>query len=194
MNPCEHQEIQLSSWLDEGLERAEQLACLDHLARCASCRRFYLEARALEVLVTTVRTPAEGPAPSPGMWQRIERAARRRPVVARVPAWALQAAAVLVVAIGLSVMLWQRERGASAPEDAEIVIGAGAPMTDSRFVELTKEVLAADPRYRVAMQQVLDQVSRDTALGREASADEAIDPVEGVRGGEHVERGARVPA
>ena len=193
MNPCEHHEIQLSSWLDEGLERVEQLLCLDHLARCASCRRFYLEARALEALVTTVRSPAEGPAPPAGMWQRIEHAARR-PVVPRVPGWALQAAAVLVLAIGLSVMLWQRERGATPPGDAEIVIGGGAAMTDSRFVELTKEVLAADPRYRVAMQQVLDQVTRDTGLGREASADEAIEPVEGVSGRERVERGARVPA
>ncbi len=109
MKNCETYESLVSAWLDDELDRPGQVEFLDHLVRCASCREFYLDARALDGLVGAVRTPAEATQPLPDVWQRIERETRTdrsRSARRRIPAWALQAAAVLVVGVGLSVMVW----------------------------------------------------------------------------------------
>ena len=148
MKNCEHFETRLSTWLDERLEQREQIECLDHIVRCGSCREFYLDARALDGLVAQVRTPAGAEDPSPQVWQRIQwvtRKERGRSVRSRIPAWALQAAAVVVVAVGLSVVVWNGG-SATAPEQAEILLGGNPNMTETRFVELTREVLQADRR------------------------------------------------
>ena len=51
-------------------------------------------------------------------------------------------------------------------------------MSDTRFVELTKELLRADQRYRTAMYQVMDQVLRDTSIN-EASREGRASSQEG---------------
>ena len=72
MKNCEHFESQLSAWLDAQLDRPDQVECLDHLVRCASCREFYVDARALDGLLSAIRTPADATTPSPEVWKRIE--------------------------------------------------------------------------------------------------------------------------
>jgi hypothetical protein len=145
---------------------------LDHLVFCESCRRFHAEARALDGLVAAVRTPAQDQAPSAEIWQRIQRAADRRPSRRGIPAWALRAAAVLVLAVGLGSVFWfGSSEEAELPAEAIVHLGEqSGQMTDARFVELTQEVLRADPRYRTAMYHVMEQVMRDTA-DYEASID-----------------------
>jgi predicted anti-sigma-YlaC factor YlaD len=177
MNSHEDYEILVSSWIDGQLERPRQVEMLDHLARCESCRQFYLEARGLEGLMASVREPRAAEPPSPQVWDRIEFASRRRRARVpswrrRVPAWAMQAAAVLVVAVGLGVVFWGgRANLAPRPADAEIVLGeATGQMTETRFVDLTKEVLRADRRYHAAMHEVMEHVLRDTTV-REASGE-----------------------
>jgi predicted anti-sigma-YlaC factor YlaD len=196
MSSCEHHETLVSAWLDGQLERNEQVECLDHLVRCGACRGFYLEARALDGLVAALRTPAGAAAPSPEIWKRIEWAARRkttqRPARRRVPGWALQAAAVLVVAVGLSVLLWNN-RVAPAPAQAEVLLGQGT-MSEERFVELTREVLQADRRYHSAMFQIMEQVVHDTAETGEASSEGTIQRTDEINGGESAEAALRVPA
>ena len=178
MSYCEHCECHVSAWLDGQLDRTEQVEMIDHLARCESCRTFYAEARALEGLVAAVRTPAGADAPSHDVWKRIQGAtgAPREPVrVLGVPAWAMSAAAAIVVAVGLGVVVWNGSRlEAPEPMQTEVVIGESAgEMTEARFIELTKEVLRAEPRYRSAMHRVMEQVVWDTEV-IEASIEESM--------------------
>ncbi len=198
MKNCESYESLVSVWLDDELDRRGQVECLDHLMRCASCRGFNLDARALDGLVGAIRTPREATEPSPDVWKRIERATRKeraRPARRRIPAWALQAAAVIVVGVGLSFMVWSgRMLEAPLPEKAEVVLGEnGGQMTDTRFVELTKEVLRAERHYHSAMLAVMGQVIRDTAATREASDEGLIEASENGEPGE-LGAGPRQPA
>jgi predicted anti-sigma-YlaC factor YlaD len=196
MNNCEHYETLLSTWTDDGLERPEQVECLDHIVRCESCRGFYLDARALEGLVAAVRTPADAESPSPEVWKRIQwvttKERRKQPARRRIPLWAMQAAAVVVIAVGLSVVVWNGT--ATAPDQAEVLLGSSTKMTEGRFVELTKEVLEADARYHSAMYQIMGQVVRDTSVAGEASLEDVIQRSDEVDSGENAESVGRVPA
>ncbi len=188
MKNCESYESLVSVWLDDELDRPGQVECLDHLMRCASCRGFYLDARALDGLVGAIRRPTEATEPS-HVWKRIERATRKdraRPARRRIPAWALQAAAVIVVGVGLSFMVWSgRMLEAPLPDQAEVVLGENSgQMTDTRFVELTMEVLRAERHYHSAMLEVMGQVVRDTAETREASDEGLIEASENSESGE----------
>jgi len=195
MSHCEHIETQLSTWLDEDLERDEQIECLDHVARCASCREFYLDARALDGLVAQVRTPAGADEPSPEVWRRIQWVAGKpaRASRSRIPVWVLQAAAVVVLAVGLSVVMWKGGT-AKAPDQAEVLLGSNQNMTESRFVELTKEVLQADRRYHTAMYRIMEQVVRDTGEGGEGALDEALPVSNEFDHRETAESAGRTPA
>ncbi len=189
MKNCEACESHVSTWLDGELDRPGQVECLDHLMRCEPCRGFYLDARALDGLVGAIRTPAESPQPSPDVWKRIERATRTdrgRSGLGRIPAWALQVAAVIVVGVGLSFMVWSgRMLEAPLPTQAEVVLGEDVgQMTDTRFVELTKEVLRADRQYHSAMHEIMAQVVRDTAIPREASDEGLAEAFENSEPGE----------
>jgi hypothetical protein len=197
MKNCEHFETLVSTWLDDQLDRRGQVECLDHVVRCASCRDFYVQARSLDGLVAAVRTPAGAEQPSPDVWKRIEWVARKkseRPARRRIPAWALQAAALVVVAVGLSVLVWNGVGVAPPPEQAEILLGSDPEMTERRFVELTREVLQADPRYHSAMYQVMEQVVRDTATTDEASVEGVMQRSEEGEHGENVEIEGQSPA
>jgi hypothetical protein len=83
---------------------------------------------------------------------------------------------------------------APLPEQAEVVLGEnGGQMTDTRFVELTKEVLRADRHYHSAMHEIMGQVVRDTAGTREASDEAWIEASENGESGEPG-AGSRQPA
>ncbi len=196
MKSCERYETLLSTWVDGQLDREGQVECLDHVVRCEACRGFYLDARALDGWVAAVRTPAEAAPPPAEVWKRIEwvtRADRRRRAGWRVPARALQAAAVFVVAVGLGVAVWSG-RVVPAPEQAEVLLGQGTDMTATRFVELTREVLRADPRYHSAMYEVMEQVVRDTTANEEGSPEGLTQRSEERDVTESNETTARIPA
>ena len=195
MKNCEHYEMLLSTGADGQLDGAEQVECLDHVVRCDDCRKFYLEARSLDGLIAGVRTQAAAEPPAPEVWKRIEwqtRAQREQPR-RRLPGWALQVAAVLVVAIGLSFVVWDRNI-ATAPTLAEIQLGEGSDMSEERFVELTREVLGADPRYHSAMLEIMGQVVSDTTPVGEGSPEELMQRFDEKNDGDNVELGARIPA
>ena len=176
MKNCERFEIQVSSWLDDELDRADQIEMTDHLVRCAGCRGFYREARALEGLVAVVRKPGRSAAPSQELWSKIETSAGRRGKVLafrqRIRTRAWQAAAAVVLAVGLGLVLLNGP-GTPTLETAsiDVQLGSGSgEMTEARFVELTTEMLRAEPRYRNALFQVMQQVVRETGV-QEASLD-----------------------
>ncbi len=174
MKTCEPIEQHISTWLDDELDRPGQMELLDHGVRCASCREFYQEARALDGLLASVRTPRTAEAPSRKVWDRIERSASGRSALSGLPAWAWRAAAAVVVAAGLGFLFWLGgpPQPAEEPIDAEVHLGGGE-MSEERFIQLTREVLSAEPRYHAAMQQVMDQVLQDTEV-REASAEPVV--------------------
>ena len=188
MNTCERYETHLSAWLDDELERPEQFELLDHLMRCPACREFTIMARSLEGLAATVRPPRDAVRPSPGLWHDIQRAAADESISRPAPSaeWSAgwRVAAVLILAVGLGALLMADrppvDTGYRYDPGVEIRLGENAGgMSDARFMELTTEVLRADPRYHAALYRVMEQVVRDTGV-REASAeyfdsDEAAD-------------------
>lgn len=197
MKNCEHFETLVSTWLDGPLNRSDQVECLDHLVRCGGCRAFYVDARSLDGLVAAIRTPVGAASPSPEVWKRIDwmtRTGRKRFSLRRVPAWTLRAAALVVVAVGLTVVAWIGNPFAPPPEQAEVFLGQGVEMTDTRFVELTREVLQSEPRYHSAMYQIMEQIVRDTAPAREASSEGLLQRSDEGEGGEGGEIPGHLPA
>ncbi len=164
----------LSTWLDGQLEHREQIELLDHLVGCESCRRFHVEARQLDGLIASVRPAADADVPPPEVWERIERAGvgEEQTRFSRVPPWVGRAAAVFLLVAGLGILAWQGPLGTVAiPVNAEIRLGGAAGrMTETRFVELIREVLGAEPRYRTALYEIMGQVMRET-MEREASSE-----------------------
>ena len=99
----------------------------------------------------------------------------------------LQAAAAVVVALGLSILAWNGIGIAPAPEEAEVLLGSDSDMTEQRFVDLTREVLQADRRYHSAMFRIMEQVVRDTGVSREASAEDLMQRTDEGRAAESAE-------
>ena len=92
-----------------------------------------------------------------------------------------------------SAEIWQRiQSAAERPAEAIVRLGEeSGRMTDDRFVELTQEILRADPRYRTAMYHVMEQVMRDTA-DLEAAID-YDEPGEGPAEGGRADGSSRLP-
>ncbi len=173
---CESHEILISTWMDEGLERSEQRELLDHLARCADCRRFYADARALEGLAAVAGAGAGGDEPPPELWDRIRD--RTEPPEASGgswPGWAWKAAAVLLLGAALALAPWPSTGPANrSARQVEVVLEQDrGDMTESRFLELATEILRADRRYHFAMQEVMDKVI-DDEWKREGATSEGL--------------------
>jgi len=180
MSHCERFETSLSVMIDGELGAAERLPVVDHLARCAACRRFYRDARALDALVLETASAVPVEAPSRDVWERIEAAGGLRPAARsgsvvsldlRWKIWGAVAAAALLVAVGLSVVsLWSVRRVQPvAGSSVAVVLGrASGRMSDERFVELATELLRADPSYHDRMREVMNLVTRPSG-GREGT-------------------------
>ncbi len=161
---CEVHEILISTWLDEGLERAEQRELFDHIVRCPDCRGFYADARALEGLAAIAGTTDAGEPPPPELWDRIRR--RTEPPAASSeswPSWVWRAAAALLLGAALAFAPWPTTRPADrSARQLDVVLEEDrGDMTDRRFLELATEILRADRRYHFAMQEVMDKVIDD---------------------------------
>lgn len=171
---CERYEVLVSTWLDESLDRSRQRELLDHLTRCAACRRFYLEARALEGLVAVVEPRGQEEAPE-AVWERIERRARRRGGSGKPLVWLAAAAAALAVGVALTWIPWPGLQSAAA-EPIEILLEEHREdMTEERFVELTTELLQADRKYHFAMQDVMRAVIESSWEGEGATSEGSVE-------------------
>lgn len=182
MRDCEQYEILISAWHDSELDRSGQVEMLDHLVRCSGCREFFLGARRLAGLVAAVHASAAEASPSPEIWRRIEQSAPpKRPgrLLAAgswkrwfpAPAWGAAAAVAALLVIFSSNL--GKVRNPSNPQTfpTEIRLGGNPDgMDDERFVELTRQVLGADKKYRTAFYEIMRQVVEDTQ-GTEPSSD-----------------------
>ena len=171
MNECESFEILISTHQDDELEVERLPELLEHLALCRSCRRFYLEGRALAGVLEAIPEMASTQEPPERHWPSIldsaGAGAGRR---AWAPSWALKLAASLLLVLGLT-FLWLRIQGPGeiVPEPTEIALGeTPGAMSDERFVEIIKQLLQGDRRYRLTMLQVMAEVEGG---GEEGSGD-----------------------
>jgi predicted anti-sigma-YlaC factor YlaD len=165
MNGCERIEMEVSALLDGAAEAGAELAVLDHVAECSSCREFYLQARALDALAAVA--PSAGEPVSAPSFDRIERTAgltatlpwRQRPGVR----WALRIAAAVVVTAGLASVGVVRLPAALRIHDGmKVVVGEDrGQMSDAQFVDLAVTVLRSDSKYRTKMLDLLNAVESD---------------------------------
>ena len=185
MPDCEERyEVLISSWLDDELERAEAIEMLDHLVACAACRRFFAGARRLDGVLALVRPAPAAGEPPPGLWARIReqaappaRGAGSRRRARRLAALALAAAVVLAASLG-----WLAFQG--QPLDSGMRLASRPErMSEGRFVDLTRELLAADARYQRAMLQVMSRVVEETET-LEAASEGVLRRDDRVRGDE----------
>ena len=138
---CPDHQLAVSCLIDGELANAEVAPTLDHLLQCRACRGFYEQARALESRLS-------------GLGDEVTADGRRR-----LPGWIWSGAvAAAIGALGFGLVgdraAWPTPSGSS-----ERVIDATArrDMSDARFVDLTVELLQADPRYHREMMDVLLQ-------------------------------------
>ena len=150
-----------SEFVDDELDRDETMRLVDHLTVCEGCRGFYGRVRSLDEALTGSQVAAVPPG---RMWKRIESQVRPRPAM---PAWGLRAAAAILVGI----LVWQVAQlrftplEESGPIEVTLEESKGS-MTDTRFIELTSEVLRADRRYHTAMLQVMTEIQEATGNSR----------------------------
>lgn len=168
---CDSHQMDLSALLDGELDAREALGAVDHLAGCRRCRDFWRGTRALQAAAGSEaagapQTPTQG-------WRRIEAAVGRQGQEAREGrrghgAWAWRIAAALVVGLGLLLALRSAppvELGPEPRPPAAIEVRAGTgDMSERRFVELTTELLRADPDYHAKMLDVMRQVAAPEGL------------------------------
>lgn len=166
---CELHQADLSALLDGELETGEAVAAVDHLADCGACRDFWRSARDLQA--ATAPEAAADPTPPADGWRRIE-AAVEKDHRRSSRAWAWRVAAVLVVGVGLLFALRLGPRpdppGGSGldpvPGDVLEVQAGSQPMSERRFVEVTTELLRAEPVYHLKMLEVMRQVAAPEGL------------------------------
>jgi len=175
---CETFERAISELVDGELDTPEQLAAVDHLVACASCRAFYRRMRKLGEMA--VRAEAEEPGPPPEeVWRRIADeagVARRRRSGVLVPRFALRLAAVIVLALGFALLPWLFRTPETTAGD-RIVIELGSDrgaMTEERFVEITTEILRSDSRFHREMLAVMALVTA-AEDSSEGTVDRAVD-------------------
>jgi len=188
-------EIQVSALLDGELGREETLAVVDQLLDSSELRRFYREGRRLDVALGQLHAADAGEGPPSELWRRIVAAAqlpegapasasRSRPPVWR---WALQAAAVVLVAVATWLLAPSGQRPGDpldlAGSDVVSVALASAPdrMTERRFLEITTELLQADRSYHHQMYQILQAVHRPSLEGSSEGPLPLVDGGPGLR-------------
>jgi len=171
MKTCELLEVEVSSLVDAEVDPQAVPALVDHLLVCPSCREFYRQARSLDLELAETRGELPIAEALPEGWNRIERelggdwrqAANRRwaPRVPGVAVWALRMAAVLALLVGgwSLARLWPAA-GPAADGTLEVQLASDrGAMSDQRFLEITMELLRADPRYHQKMQEIMTAVS-----------------------------------
>lgn len=165
MNQCEFFEVQISALIDGELSTAELQPLMDHVLQCESCRMFYDEARTLQKLADDMMLATELEIAPVAVSE--EPRARRFPLssIPMAPQWAWGAAAAVILAIGLTAaQVIPDPTGLFQPSTANAQIitleAEAGDMDDTRFVELTTELLQAEKQYHLMMFDLLDQIRR----------------------------------
>jgi hypothetical protein len=181
---CEETQIEISSWVDGEIAPWDALPLADHLLGCAACADFYRRARSLDKAMVMAPTPRPArPLPMPPP-------ADGRLKGSRLATWALPLAATVLLAIGGFALGRQAWHGLAGQPEQRLAQQPVAPMTDDRFVGITRELLESDPRYRTEMLRVMAEVSQQRPL--EGSMDTRA-PEDRANDGEDGERAVGAP-
>jgi len=158
---CEETQIEISSWIDGEIAPWDALPLADHLLGCPVCAEFYGRARSLDKAI--VMAPAL-PVLQPARRQPMPPPAHGGLKTSRLAPWALPLAATVLLAIGgfaLGRQAWRELAGRPAQQLAQ---HPAEPMTDDRFIGITRELLESAPRYRSEMLRVMAEVAQQRPL------------------------------
>jgi hypothetical protein len=179
MNRCENYQTELSALLDGESDAATAVTALDHVAGCRTCRDFWTRLRAVQAAVDAL--PAGVTLPAGAVRERTDGSGSRRRLGFGAVAWVWPAAALLLLAIGLSTLPRDDSRearlaGSTRGNELSIRLGADpAGMDRERFFALATELLEANGIYRAEMDRVLaavdDAAPPPTELPLEAGAE-----------------------
>ena len=159
MNICEQYQINLSALMDGELASEELANTIRHLAACDACMKEFETFQALQKRVNhEVKTPSV-PA---RVWKLVSRetgavppAVSRRfnPMVVRT----LRLAAVIIICFGLGYTLSKPVFHLQKTDPRTPIVLASSPgsMSEERFLEMTRELLSADPAYHRKMYLIL---------------------------------------
>lgn len=185
MKRCEEYELELSAMLDGESDPATAVVLMDHLCGCSSCRDFYGKLRSFQALVDDISPAAEDQPAAYAVATAADTGRRRGWLdwLGHTPRWAMGAAAVVVVAIGIwaagnSGLFDRSEAGFDGGTVTIELEGDALSVDDEKFIELASAILGADRRYQHQMYVILDEVQQNTQPGESPFDGEAADDEE----------------
>ncbi len=158
-------EADLSAIVDGELDGEPLRRAVDALAVSPELRRFWAESRELQTSLRAGKEDRAGVTPREGLWDVIEAKAKppaRTFALGHVPtrAWAAAATILIAISLALSGFLKVDIPAFHSPERTVQLAGDPGSMTEDRFLELTTELLKADPRYQRKMLEVMQVVNQ----------------------------------
>ena len=159
MNGCERYQINMSALMDGELSSEELADTIRHLAACDACMK---EFDSFQVLQKRVNHEVKAPTVPARLWKAIWRegdakteaiSRRYNPAVMR----ALRLAAVIILCFGLGYTLSKPVFHLQPHDPGTPIVLASSPgsMSEDRFLEITRELLSADPAYHRKMYLIL---------------------------------------
>ncbi|MCB2211746.1 hypothetical protein KQI52_06500 [bacterium] len=160
-------EENLSAIMDGELTGEELLESIDALVEDGELREFWRDSRSLQKALARPQSELVETPPS-SVWENVEFSAGKPKRKAKIlsirevspQVWAAAASIVLIFSLTLAGLF-----NGVMPEQANartIQLGQNeGRMTEDRFLELTSELLKADPRYHRKMLEVMQMVNRD---------------------------------
>jgi hypothetical protein len=181
MKDCEEYRINMSALMDGELGSEDLGDTIRHLASCAACLK---EFEAFQALQKRVNHEVKAPAVPARLWQAISPekitppkaiSPPLRPAMGRL----LRLAAVIVVCFGLGYMLSKPvfHLPKVDPSSPIVLASASGSMTEDRFLELTRELLTADPTYHRKMYLILSALINRFGEGNLQSMRESQNPL-----------------
>jgi hypothetical protein len=158
-------EVDLSAVVDGELDGEPLRRAIDALVSNSDLRSFWVESRALQSTLHAGEGDRAGVSPPEGLWNAIEAKVKPRSRIIpfnRVPVRAWAAAATILLAVGLTISgflkvdipFFQNQQ-----RTIQLASDRGS-MTEARFLQLTTELLQADPRYQRKMLEVMQIVNQ----------------------------------
>ena len=160
MSNCEEYQLNLSAMLDGELKGEALSRTVKHLAVCSDCLKVF---NAFQSLQARVEAEAAAPPLPPHLWLRIEAQGRRKEkpkVLSFFQSHAVKyisAAAALFIFFALGYYLRKPALPSAKMDLNAPVVLAGNPgrMSEERFLEITRELLSAEPKYHRKMYLIL---------------------------------------